>query len=116
VDRATRTMVTEVDIPNAADNFKPGMYAYVTLPLHEKKSALSIPVQGLASGAKPTVTIVNQDGVVETVPVTTGLQTPDLVEITTGIKDGDLVVVGSHTGLRPGTKVNTKPFEAPQAY
>ena len=116
VDRATRTMVTEVDVPNTADHFKPGMYAYVTLPLRENKNALAIPVQALAPGEKPTVTIVNQDGVVETVPVVTGLQTADLVEITTGIKDGDLVVIGSHTGLRPGAKVNTKPFEAPKTY
>jgi RND family efflux transporter MFP subunit len=116
VDRATRTMVTEVDVPNPADHFKPGMYAYVTLPLREKKNALAVPVQALAPGAKPTVTIVNQDGEVQTAAVTTGLQTPDLVEITTGLKEGDLVVIGSRTGLRPGTKVSTKPFEPPKGY
>jgi RND family efflux transporter MFP subunit len=116
VDRATRTMVTEVDIPNASDHFRPGMYAYVTLPLHEKKSALAIPVQGLSSGANPTVMVVNQDGEVETVSVTTGLQTPDLVEITKGIKEGDLVVVGSHNGVRPGLKVKTKLIDIPKAY
>jgi RND family efflux transporter MFP subunit len=116
VDRATRTMVTEVDIPNDSDHFKPGMYAYVTLPLHENKSALAIPVQALASGEKPTVTIVNQDGVVQIVPVTIGLQTADFVEIRTGIAEGDEVIVGSHTGLRPGTKVKTKPYEAPKEF
>jgi len=116
VDRATRTMVTEVDIPNTADHFRPGMYAYVTLPLHEKKNALAIPVQGLSSGAKPTVMVVNQDGEVEAVSVTTGLQTPDLVEITTGIKDGDLIVIGSHNGVRPGTKVTTKLTDIPKSY
>ena len=67
VDRATRTMVTEVDVPNPTDHFRPGMYAYVTLPLHEKKNALAIPVQALSSGAKPSVLVVNPDGEVETV-------------------------------------------------
>jgi len=116
VDRATRTMVTEVDVPNATDQFKPGMYAYVTLPLHEKKDALAIPVQALSSGAKPTVLVVNQDGVVAVVPVKTGLQTPDLVEITEGVKEGDLVVIGSHTGVTPGLKVNTKLTDIPKSY
>ena len=116
VDRATRTMVTEVDVQNPTDHFRPGMYAYVTLPLHEKKNALAIPVQALSSGAKPTVLVVNSDGVVEAVSVTTGLQTPDLVEITEGIKEGDLVVTGSHSGVRPGTKVITKLTDIPKAY
>ena len=116
VDRATRTMVTEVDVPNPEDHFKPGMYAYVTLPLHEKKNALAIPVQALSSGTKPTVLVVNHDGEVEMVSVITGLLTPDLVEITEGIKEGDLVVTGSHNGVRPGLKVNTKLTEIPKSY
>jgi len=116
VDRATRTMVTEVDVPNPTDHFRPGMYAYVTLPLHEKKDALAIPVQALSSGEKPTVLVVRPDGEVSSASVKIGLQTPDLVEITEGIKEGDLVVTGSHSGVRPGTKVNTKLTDIPKSY
>jgi len=116
VDRATRTMVTEVDVPNPTDHFRPGMYAYVTLPLHEKKDALAIPVQALSSGEKPTVLVVSPDGEVSSASVKIGLQTPDLVEITEGIKEGDLVVTGSHSGVRPGTKVNTKLTDIPKSY
>jgi len=116
VDRATRTMVTEVDVPNPTDHFRPGMYAYVTLPLREKKNALAIPVQALSSGAKPTVLVVNPDGEVSSASVKTGLQTPDLVEITEGIKEGDMVITGSHSGVRPGARVNTKLTEIPKSY
>jgi RND family efflux transporter MFP subunit len=116
VDRATRTMVTEVDIPNTDDHFKPGMYVYVTLILRENKNALAVPAQALAGGEHPTVTIVDHNGEVKIVPVKTGLRTPELVEITEGISDGDLVTIGSRNGVRPGLKVKTKLTEVPKGY
>jgi RND family efflux transporter MFP subunit len=116
VDRSTRTMVTEVDVPNPDGHFRPGMYAYVTLPLHENKSALAIPVQALSVGDHPTVLVVNEEGVVELRPVTIGIQTPDQVEIKSGVKDGDLVIIGSHSGIHPDLKVNAKLTDAPKSY
>jgi hypothetical protein len=62
------------------------------------------------------VLVVSPDGEVSSASVKIGLQTPDLVEITEGIKEGDLVVTGSHSGVRPGTKVNTKLTDIPKSY
>ena len=115
VDRSTRTMVTEVDVPNPNGHFRPGMYAYVRLILHENKAALAIPVQALAVGEKPTVLVVNNAGMVELRTVTTGIETPDKVEIKSGIKDGELVVVGNHSGIHPGLTVNVKRTDAKTA-
>ena len=115
VDRATRTMQTEVDVSNQEGRFKPGMYASVRLTLHESKAALSVPVQALAVGDKPSVLVVTRDGLVEQRRVTLGLQTPEMVEIKSGLAEGELVVVGSRNGIEPGQKVRTKITELAKA-
>ena len=48
VDAATRTMMTEVDVPNPKLEIVPGMYAYVSFPVMEKKSALAVPIQAVS--------------------------------------------------------------------
>jgi RND family efflux transporter MFP subunit len=45
VDDATRTMMTEVDVPNPKLELVPGMYAYVSFPVTEAKKALAVPIQ-----------------------------------------------------------------------
>jgi multidrug efflux pump subunit AcrA (membrane-fusion protein) len=46
---------------------------------------------------------------VHVVQVTTGLQTPNRLEILSGLKAGDRVIVGRHTGLSEGEKVQARP-------
>jgi len=115
VDRSTRTMHTEVDVPNPDGHYTPGMYAFVRLILQESKNALAVPVQALVGGDKPSLYIVNKDGVLEQRSVTIGLQTPDKVEIKEGLAEGELVVVGRRNGAQPGQKVAAKLAEAPKA-
>jgi RND family efflux transporter MFP subunit len=114
VDRNTRTMHTEVDVPNPDNHYKPGMYAYVRLILQEEKNALSVPVQAVVAGEKPSVFVVNGKGEIEQRPVTTGLQTPNKVQIQGGLAEGDLVVIGNRNGLRPGQKATAKLIDAPK--
>lgn len=111
VDRQTRTMHTEVDVPNAGNRYRPGMYASARLILREEKDALAIPVQALIGGEHPSVFVVTKGGVLEQRPVTLGLQTPDKVQIRQGLAEGDLVAVGSRSGLQPGQKATPKLME-----
>ena len=104
VDQSTRTMHTEVDVHDPDARYKPGLYAFVRLVLHEEKNALAIPVQALSSGSNPTVFVLNPQGVIEQRQVTVGLETPDKAQITKGIAEGDLVIVGSRSGALPGQK------------
>jgi len=108
VDRETRTMRTEVDVENRDGRFKPGMYADATLAVHESNNAVSVPVEAVSVGEKPSVLLVNRGGVVEARPVTLGLTTPTRFEILKGLLPGDLVVVGSRAGVRAGDKVAPK--------
>jgi RND family efflux transporter MFP subunit len=106
---ATRTMDAEVDVPNANGSLVPGMYAEVHLHLEDRSAALSVPldaVDGLGTSVQQAYVV--RDGVVHLVTVKVGLQTPNRVEILSGLQRGDNVIVGRHTGLSDGEKVDAR--------
>jgi RND family efflux transporter MFP subunit len=109
---STRTMDTEVDVPNPELVLIPGMYATVDLTLAQRNDVLAIPVTAVNAGAeKPTVLRVGRDNTIEELPVEIGMQTPNRVEVRAGLSDGDLVVIGNRNQLRPGERVTPKIVE-----
>jgi RND family efflux transporter MFP subunit len=109
LDSATRTMETEVDLPNPDLVIKAGMFGYATLVLEQRQDVLTIPVQALASRSAPiSVLAVGTDRRLEERKVEIGLETPDRIEVTTGLREGDMVVVGARSNLRPGLVVEPK--------
>ncbi len=113
VDVATRTMRTEVDVPNPDGKFTPGMYADVKLPVAQRKNVVTVPLQALSTGENPTVMVLNNDGAIEERKVTVGLETPGNAEITSGLQENEMVVVGSRANLHPGEKATGKLVDAP---
>jgi RND family efflux transporter MFP subunit len=105
VNPDTRTMETEVDVPNPDLTLVPGMYAYVSMALAGAKGVLAVPVQAIDRVEDKTTLLVVDHDRVERRDVAVGIETPDRVEITRGLNDGDLVVVGNRSQLRPGTAV-----------
>ncbi len=112
VKQSTRTMHTEVDIPNPDRVLMPGMYADADLTLEQKQHVLSVPLQALNHEAgKTTVYFVNSSGVIEDRTVGVGLQTANDAEIVSGLNPGDPVVVSDRSGVKPGEKVQPKLVE-----
>jgi len=99
VDKSTRTMMTEIDVDNPDYVFTPGMYATVRLTLAQQKNVLTVPIQSLSAGDKPSVWIV-ENNKIEKKDVTVGLETPDQAEILGGLQEGDLVIVGNRSSLQ----------------
>jgi len=108
IDRSTRTMIVEVDVPNAEDAYKAGMYASVNLAILSANDVLAVPLEALSSGDAPTVMVVGKDNAVEERNVTVGMRTASLAEIRSGLREGDLVVVGDRSGLSPGKVIVPK--------
>jgi RND family efflux transporter MFP subunit len=108
VNADTRTMDTEVDVPNKDLTLVPGMYAYATLALERATGVLTIPVEALDRGEDKTTVMAVRNGTVETREVKVGLEGPDRVEIRAGLAPGELVVVGSRGQIRPGERVTPK--------
>lgn len=109
VQMATRTMDTQVDVPNADGSLLPGMYAEVHLHLADRPHVMSVPIDAVDGlGTSVEQAYVVRDGIVHVIPVTTGLQTATRLEVLAGMKSGDQVVVGRHTGLSEGEKVEPR--------
>ena len=102
---ATRTMDTEVEVPNADLKLIPGMYATVVLQLDRRPNALALPVEALSAAGAPSVYRIDAAGSVEERPVTLGIESPGYFEVLGGLADGDRVIVGSRAGIQPGQKV-----------
>jgi len=115
IDRSTRTMVVEVDVPNPDDLLKPGMYASVTLQIQRGEGVLAIPLQALSRGDAPTVLVVGANNTIEERPVVVGMRTASRAEIRSGLREGDRVVIVERSGLAPGTAVSAKLVDIPAA-
>jgi len=103
----TRTMHTEVDVPNPQGVLLPGLYAEADLRLDQKTDVPSVPVQALNhEGDKTTVFVVSDAGQIEDRAVQVGLETSSDAEIVSGLNEGEKVVVSDRSGLRPGERVH----------
>ena len=102
----TRTMHTEVDVPNPRQLLLPGLYAEADLQLDRKENAPSIPIQALSRrGDTATVLVVGGDGTLEQRRVQVGLETSSDAEIVSGLSEGEQVVVSDRSSLKPRDKV-----------
>jgi RND family efflux transporter MFP subunit len=107
LDTNTRTMLTEIDVPNGDLNLSPGMYAETTIQLQRKNDALILPAQAVVeNGDQFYVLMVDATNHVEKRNVTLGIQTSNRVEITSGLQDGDNVIAAGQSGYQPGEVVS----------
>jgi RND family efflux transporter MFP subunit len=117
----TRTMDTEVDVPNADLVLIPGMYAEVTLTLSRRNSVLTIPITavdvdaeaapkngGSDSPAAGRVMVITPTSHVEVRKIALGLETANQAEVRSGLNEGDMVVIGSRSALQPGEEVKAQ--------
>ena len=111
----TRTMHTEVDVPNPQRVLLPGLYADATIQLEHKGDALAVPLQALDRTANSvSVDVVSASNNIEIRPVVLGIQTPTDAEILSGLKEGDMVVVSDRSSLKSGQVVRSKAIDLMQ--
>src|SRR3984885_11075072 len=110
IDPQTRTMHTEVVVPNSTYEIVPGMYATVEIPLHTVQNALTVPVQAVRRSSETigTVLVVGADNRIESRDVSLGLESATDVEILSGLNDNDRVVFGEQSQFKPGELVSPK--------
>lgn len=112
LDLQTRTMHTEVDVENPKGTLVEGMYADVTLVLHQDNNALTVPLQAVSrNGNRASVLVVTAQGRIEPRPVQLGLESANRVEVLSGLSPGDQVVIGNASDFHAGEKVQPKPLQ-----
>lgn len=116
IDLSTRTMHTELQVPNANYALIPGMYAEVQLPVHTDKNVLTLPIQAVQIKGNDAgiVLIVDSANHIDKRIVTVGIQTANRVEILSGVQEGEMAIYGEQDQYQPGMLVKpqlTQPAE-----
>jgi len=106
VDPISRSLQTELQIPNETGELLPGAYAEVSLRLNGNRGLVTIPANAwLFQRQGATVGLVHPDGKVEIRKVTIYLNLGDKLEISRGLSDLDQVIVNPSDGLTNGMHV-----------
>ena len=93
----TRTVPVRVEVANAGQLLKPGMFAQVELPVAAKRSVVTIPTSAVIdSGTRRIVLIQAGEGRFEPREVKLGARSDTYVEVIEGVKDGEPVVVAAN--------------------
>jgi RND family efflux transporter MFP subunit len=115
IDPQTRTMHTEIDVPNPKYDLIPGMYASVKIPLHSVTGVLTVPVQAVKSSGtgEGSVLLVNSSNHLERRDLKTGLETAADVQVLSGLQENETVVFGEQNQFREGQLVSPKLVAVP---
>jgi membrane fusion protein (multidrug efflux system) len=105
LDEATKTMLTEIEMPNPTGDLRPGAYASVRLEVERKSDALLVPVQTVSVEKAGTFVFTVVDNKAKKTPVHTGFNDGVNVEVTDLKLDQRLILVGKQT-LTDGQAVN----------
>lgn len=107
LDPATRTMKTEIVMPNPDWTLRPGMYGRATLFLDARSGAVSIPAEALRVDGAGTFVYSVVDGRLKRINVEADIADGTVVEITSGLSGNELIVVAAKGPITDGSPVNT---------
>ena len=109
IDPATRTLLTEIELPNHDGHLLPGSYAEVHFAVPIQITRMSIPVNALLFRPEgPRVAVVGADHKVRLKAITIGRDFGVKVEILGGLDPNDQIVVNPADSLEEGQEVNIK--------
>ncbi|HZD75689.1 MAG TPA: efflux RND transporter periplasmic adaptor subunit [Acidobacteriaceae bacterium] len=110
----TRTMQTEIDVPNKDLSIDPGMYANTYVRLAHKENVLTIPLLAVQRDDQPngssknSVLVLDRQNRVERRPVELGIQGSLLAEVRSGLQENDRVVLGNAARYKDGEQVTPR--------
>jgi RND family efflux transporter MFP subunit len=107
IDTGSRTLLTEVQVPNPKGELKPGAYAEVTFRISSAEPPLVIPSNTLIfRSAGPQVGVVDSSNTARLRNVTIGRDFGTSLEILSGLQPRDLVVLNPPDSLSDGDPVS----------
>jgi membrane fusion protein, multidrug efflux system len=107
IDPATRTLLTEVDVPNKDGHLLPGSFGEVHFAVGSGVNKVTIPVNAMLFRAEgPRVAVVGTGGKVELRPITIGRDYGTTLEILGGVSPTDQIVINPADSLEDGQQVN----------
>ena len=106
LDEATKTMLTEIELPNPKGELRPGMYATIKTGLERKTDALLIPADTLIIEKTKTSVFTVAEGKAHKIPVKIGFNDGASAEILDGLARDQPVILAGKESVQDGQAVN----------
>lgn len=115
IDPTSRTLLTEVDVPNPSGTLLQGEYAEVHFDVQLTGNRLSLPINALLFRPEGTlVAVVGRDNRLLMKKLTIGRDFGDSVEVLEGIEPHDAIVINPPDSLEAGQEVTVSGTNAEQ--
>lgn len=106
LDAASRTLRTEVDLPNPKGELLAGMYVEVSLDVAVSHQVVRVPSSAIISDARGVhVGVVDGSGKVKLVAVTPGLDNGTSIDVVAGLSGGEQVLSAPPSDVADGMRV-----------
>ena len=111
----TRTLQTEIDVPNPDGALTPGTYCEVELQIPRKTQSFIVPSEAVIFNRGGLSVAVVENGVVRVRKLTVVRDRGTSVEVSDGVKNGDQVILNPPADIVEGQTVNSHVVSAPDA-
>jgi len=110
IDPTTRTLLTEVQVPNPTGALAPGEFGEVTFHLRASRPTVVIPSNALLFRAQgPQVALVRGDNKVHLQSVQLGRDLGNSLEVLSGLRPEDVVIANPSDSITEGAAVDVQP-------
>jgi len=114
IDPSTRTLLTEVDVPNGSGTLLPGAYGEVHFDVKVTGQRVSLPINALLFRPDGTMAaVVGPDSRINLKKITIGRDFGNVLEVLQGIEPTDRIVINPPDALEQGELVNLVAQDAP---
>ncbi|WFU26869.1 efflux RND transporter periplasmic adaptor subunit [Bradyrhizobium sp. CB1717] len=110
----SRTLLTEIDVPNPDGALNPGIYCTVELSIPRKTPSVSVPADALVFDQNGLHVAVVRNGIVHLQKVSIARDFGTSIEVREGVQPGDQVVLNPPVNLTEGGKVTIRKQDASQ--
>jgi RND family efflux transporter MFP subunit len=108
----SRTLLTEIDVPNPDDALSPGIYCTVELLIPRKTPSMIVPADAVVFDQNGLHVAVVENGIAHLQKITIARDFGTEVEVHDGLKSGDQVIQNPMVNLADGTKVAVRQTRA----
>jgi RND family efflux transporter MFP subunit len=110
IDPNTRTLLTEVDVPNRDGRLLPGSFGEVHFAVGSNVNKVTVPVNAMLFRSEgPRLAVVGPDNKVQLRPISIGKDYGTTLEVVAGVSTQDQIVINPADSLEDGQRVNLAP-------
>ena len=108
IDQTSKTLLTEVDVPNPKGDLLPGAYAQVVFHLKTSTPPLTIPSNTLIFRTSATQVAVAENGVAHLRNISVGRDLGNSLEVLSGLGPTDAVILNPPDSLADGAPISVQ--------